>query len=137
MAQLVCDKNNQNGYIVIYSVIIISAIVMGIIFSSSWISLNSIKSGKALADSRQSKAMVSACAEAALQNIRDDINYSASGNLNIGGNSCSYTVFNQGGENRIIQAESSVLNSVSKIKILIDQINPKINITSWQEVNDF
>jgi len=137
MVQLVCDKNNQNGYIVIYSIVIISAIVMGIIFSSSWISLNSIKSGRVLANSKQSKAMASACAETALQSIRDNINYSGSANLTINSNDCSYTVINQGVENRLIQAQASISGSVSKIEILINQINSQINISSWQEVSGF
>jgi len=136
MAQLACD-NNRKGYIVIYSVIIISAIVMSIIFSSSWISLNSIKSGRVLVNSKQSKVMANACAEIALQNIRDDINYSGSANLTINGNSCSYTVVNQGAENKLIQSQSSISDNISKIEILIDQINPQINISSWQEVVDF
>lgn len=136
MVQLACDKDNQNGYIVIYSVIIIGAIVMGIIFSSSWVSLNSVKSSKILTDSKQSKAMVDACAETALQNIRDNINYSGSGSLTINGNDCSYTVVNQGGENRLIQAQASVYDNISKIEILIDQLNPQINVVSWQEVAD-
>lgn len=136
MAQPACD-NNQKGYVVIYSVIITGAIVMGIIFSGSWISVNSIKSSRVLADSKQSKAMADACAETALQKIRDDVNYSGSGNLNIGVNACSYTVFNQGTENRLIQASASVDGSISKIKILIDTINPRINVISWQEAADF
>ena len=137
MAQLAYDKNNQDGYIVIYSVVIISAIVLTIIFSVSWISLSSIKSSHVLINSKQSKAMANACAETALQNIRNDINYSGSDNLTINGNSCSYEVFNQGGKDRIIQAESSVSDNISKIKILIDKINPQINILSWQEISNF
>lgn len=136
MAQPACD-NNQKGYVVIYSVIIIGAIVMGIIFSGSWISVNSIKSSRVLADSKQSKAMADACAETALQKIRDDVNYSGSGNLSIDGNNCSYEIFSQDEENRIIQAESFISNSVSRIKILVDRINPRINIISWQEAADF
>ncbi|NQV00818.1 MAG: hypothetical protein HQ537_01735 [Parcubacteria group bacterium] len=133
MAQLVYDKNNQKGYVVIYSIIIISAIVMGIIFSSSWVSLNSVKSSRVLADSKQSKALASACAETALQDIRDNVNYSGSGSLTINGNNCSYIIINQGGENRLIQNWASISDSISKIEILIDQINPQINISSWQE----
>lgn len=129
-------KNNQ-GYIVIYSIIIVSAIVTAIIFSTSWISLVSVKTSHILADSKQGKALANACAETALQNIRNDINFNSSGNLTTNRNNCSYTVFNQGGTNRLIEVESSVFGSVSKIKILTDQINPKINITSWQEVADF
>ncbi len=110
---------------------------MGIIFSSSWISLNLIKSSGILVDSKQSKAMAGVCAETVLQKIRDDVNYNGSGNLNINENNCSYIVSNQGGDNRIIQAEGSVSGSVSKVKILVDQINPQINISFWQEVDDF
>jgi len=127
----------ENGFITLLSIIMVSAVGLSVILAISSAGINSIKTSRDLYKSNQAKALANACAEIALQNIRDDISYNGSGNLNIGGNNCSYAVFNQGGENRIIQAESSVSDSVSKIKILIDQINPKINTFLWQEVGDF
>ena len=86
--------------------------------------------------SNQAKALANACAEEALQQIRDSTPFTGTGNLTLGQGSCNYTVTSGGGQNRTIASTGTVGSIVRKVKTTIDKINPGINITSWQEVAD-
>jgi len=63
--------------------------------------------------------------------------FTGSGNLAFSQGSCSYTVTNQGGQNRTIILSGTVGTIIRKVKIIINKINPLIILTSWQEVNNF
>ncbi|MDP3973694.1 MAG: hypothetical protein Q8P92_02565 [Candidatus Daviesbacteria bacterium] len=136
MKQQPYDKKNQKGYIVLITVLVIGAIGVAIAVSVLWLGLGSSKSSFSQEQSNQAKALVNACSEEALQQIRDSIPFTGTGNLTLGQGTCTYTVTNDGGTNRTITATGTVGTIVRKVKITIDTINPKINITSWQEAAD-
>lgn len=50
---------------------------------------------------------------------------------------CYYNVLDLGGENREIRAISFVEDVIRKVSIVVDDIRPKVNVVSWQEVPDF
>lgn len=136
MKQQVDVNNHQKGYIVLITVLVIGAIGVAIAVSVIWLGLGGSKSSFALEQSNQAKALANACAEEALQQIRDSIPFTGTGNLTLGQGTCTYTVINDGAQNRTITASGAVGTVVRKVKITIDKINPNINITSWQEVAD-
>jgi len=81
--------------------------------------------------------LTDACAEEALQQIHDSNPFTGSGSLSIGQGTCSYTVTNTGGQGRSVIASGTVGTTVRRVQITIDQVNPAINVTSWQEVVSF
>jgi hypothetical protein len=87
--------------------------------------------------SYQAKALADACAEEALQQIRDSAPFTGSGTLTVGQGTCTYTVTSQGGPNRTIISTGTVSTMTRRERVIIDQINPTINVTSWQELADF
>lgn len=126
-----------NGYITLISVLIAGAVVLLIVTTTLLVGATISKSSLTLENSNQAKALVDACAEEALQQIRDSVNYSGGDTVTFGNGSCTYNVINNGGQNRSIEAEGNV-NSISrKVKIDLDNINPEINITYWQDVDNF
>ena len=82
-------------------------------------------------------ALTNACAEEALQQIRDSTPFTGSGNLTLGQGACSYTVTSQGAQNRTITASGTVGTIIRKVKVIINKINPQITVTSWQEMDNF
>jgi len=134
--QKLIKKGFKKGYITLIAVIIVLAAASVIAISLILLGIGFSRSSSTLEKSNQAKAIVNACAEKALQQIRDDPLYSGSGNLNLGLGSCNYAVLMQSNENRQITASGSVGTIIRKLKINIDQINPSIRITSWQEVAD-
>ena len=115
----------------------IGAVGVAIAVSVIWLGLGSSKSSFTLEQGSQTKALANACSEEALQQIRDSTPFTGTGNLTLGQGTCNYTVTSQGGQNRTATASGTVGTIVRKVKILIDAINPDINVTSWQEVADF
>lgn len=125
------------GYITLISVLILSAVGTVIVVAILVLGSGSVRSGLALEQSVQAKALANACAEEALQQISDSIPFTGSGGLSLGQGTCSYTVASQGGQNRTVEASGTVDSVVRKVAITIDQIAPSISIVSWQEVDDF
>lgn len=136
LVQPACDSA-QKGYIVLLATLIV--VVVGLAITSSFIllGLDFSRTVFSLEQSNQAKALANACAEEALLQVRNNTNYSGSGNLILSRGTCTYTVINQGGENRTINSSGIVGTLYRKVKITINQINPKITILSWQEVADF
>lgn len=130
--------HRQNkGYVTLLSVLIVGALGTAVATTLIILGLGSSRTSFTLAESSQARAFSNACAEEALESIREVPGFSGSGGLTFSQGTCSFTVVSTGGENREIKASSTVGRVVRKVKIILDRITPKINVTSWQEVADF
>lgn len=142
MAQQLCAKQKgspraESGYIALVTVLVTGAVGVAIAVSLLLLGLGSSRTSFSLEQSSQAKALANACAEEALQQIRDSTPFTGTGSLTLGQGTCSYTVTSQEGQNRTITSTSIVGTIVRKVKIIIDKITPRINITYWQEVADY
>lgn len=126
----------KNGFITLLSVLVVGAVGVAITLSLLLLGVGNSRTGFAIEQSNQAKALANACAEEALQQIRDSTPFTGSGSLTLGQGTCAYTVTSQGGQNRTITASGTVGTIVRKAKIIINKINPTITLTSWQEVSD-
>ncbi len=130
-------SNVQSGFATLVSILIVGAIGLAIAISLILLGLSSSRTSFARVQSFQAKALADACAEEALQQIHDSTSYTGSGSLTLGQGSCSYNVTSLGGQNRAITATGAVGSMTRRVSIVIDQINPAMHATSWQEVADF
>lgn len=128
--------NNSNGYITLISILIVGAVGVAITLSIILLGVGSSRTSFAVEQSNQAKSLTNACTEEALQQIRDSTPFIGSGDLALGQGTCMYAVTSQGGQNRTITASGTVGTIVRKVKIIIDKINPAIQVVSWQEVAD-
>ncbi|MCR4328496.1 MAG: hypothetical protein NUV53_03180 [Patescibacteria group bacterium] len=128
---------HRQGYITLISVLVVGAVGIAITISLILLGLSSSRTSFAVEQSNQAKALVNACVEEGMQQIRDATSFTGSGSLTLGQGVCSYTVTSQGGQNRTIVASSTVGTIIRKTKVIIDKINPTIQVVSWQEVSDF
>jgi len=124
----------MRGYIGLISVLFVGAVGTVIATTVILLGLASSRSSFAVVQSNQAKAAANACAEEALQRIRDFVPFSGSGTLTLASGSCNYSVTKGTGHNRTVAAAGFVGSVVRRVGITIDTINPAINITSWQEV---
>ncbi|MFH1838113.1 MAG: hypothetical protein ABH808_01280 [Candidatus Kuenenbacteria bacterium] len=122
--------NNKKGYITLISVLVVGAIGIAITLSIILLGLGSSRTSFAIEQSNQAKGLTNACAEEALQQIRDSTPFTGNGNLTLGQGICSYTVTTQGGQNRTIISQGTVGTIIRKVKIIIDKINPAIQVVS-------
>lgn len=120
------------------SVLIVGAMGAAIVLAlfSSGIGLS--RSSVSLERARKARIFADACAEEALERIRDFTPFAGSSALSFSGQgSCGYSVANQGGQMRLITASGTADTMVRKVRVAIDKISPQINTVSWQEVADF
>jgi len=127
----------HNGFILLMSVLIMAATAVSITVALLLLGTNSSRTSFARAESLRARALADACAEEALQQIHDSSLFAGTDSLILGHGSCDYTVTILTGENRTVNAIGTVGDIVRKVDISLDDINPNINITSWQEVSDF
>ena len=123
----------NRGYITLISVLVVGAVGIAIATSLLLLGVGSSRTSFALEQSNQAKALTNACAEEALQLISGSVSYTGSGNLTLGQGTCTYTVTNQGAQNRTITASGTVGTVVRKLTIIINKIKPSIVVVSWQE----
>jgi hypothetical protein len=124
----------NNGFIALVTVLIIFAIVLLVGLSISLLSINEAQMGLKKSQSSQAYYLANLCAEDALMKLKEDINYSGNETIEIEGGSCQILPI----EGKwTIKTISNFQNQVKKIKIIISQVNPKMIISSWQEVADF
>lgn len=131
------SRSRNGGYVTLLSVLVVGAVGVTIATSLLLLGLGASRSSFAVEQSDQAKALANACAEEAMQQIRDSMPFTGSNDLSLGQGDCSYTVTSQGGQDRTVTATGEVGTVVRKVKIIIDQINPTIQVVSWQEVADF
>lgn len=129
--------NTQSGYIALISVLVVGAVGMSITVSLLLLGVQSTNTTLVTQQHTYAKALADACAEEALQEIRDSTSFTGSGNITLGQGTCSYTVTDQGGQNRTVTASGEVGAITRKVEVIIDSINPTIEIVSWEEAADF
>jgi nitrate/TMAO reductase-like tetraheme cytochrome c subunit len=124
----------NNGFIALVTVLIIFAIVLLVGLSIGLLSINEAQMGLRKSQSSQAYYLANLCAEDALMKLKENINYSGNETIETESGSCQILPI----EGKwTIKTISNFQNQVKKIKIIISQVNPKMIISSWQEVADF
>lgn len=131
-------KKEVNGFVILTGVIVIGAIAIVVAVSLILIGLGLSRTSFANEQSAQAKGLADACAEYALNQLRNDSNYAGDEILSIGPGSCYIRpVLGSGNTNRTVETIGTVGPITRKVKIQVLRIKPKIEITAWQEVADF
>jgi hypothetical protein len=134
---MVSNKNTKSGgYVVLLTVFVVGAVALSIAVTLLFSGVDLARNATLKEQSKQARALADACAEEALEQIRESQTFTGYGTLTLSTGSCGYSVTNLGGQNRQIAASSTVESAIRKVKLLIDQVKPTINVTSWQEVVD-
>jgi len=127
------SQHYKQGFSTLYIVIILGSVSLGLVLMMTTSSFWSVKSGIIVKNDSQSKALANACAEVALEIIRESNNFVGVGNVTINTSNCIYNVINTGGLNRSIEITSIVSDTHNRLLITTNSFNP-IEISSWQEV---
>jgi len=124
----------QKGFIALTTVLLVLVITLVVGIS---VGLGSIIEMQASLQKNQSSAsyyLANLCAEEALMKLKEDINYAGNEIINMVNGNCSILPV-EGQWTIKISADSA--NQIRKIKIVVGQVNPKMLISSWEEVADF
>lgn len=115
------------------SVLILGAVGLSVSLYIILFSLAASKNSLSLSQSVQARTLATACAESALEKIRETSSYTGTTNMSLGNGTCSYTVSNTGGETRTITVVATVASTVRRISLAVTAITPVITTGSWQE----
>lgn len=130
-------NTRHSGYIALVSVLVVGAVGTAITLSLIFLGIGASRTSFAYEQSNQAKGLANLCAEEAMQQIRDSALFIGSDTFALGMGTCSYTVTSQGSENRTIIVSGTVGTIIRKIRVIIDRIDPTIQVVSWQEIADF
>ncbi|MFZ4631709.1 MAG: hypothetical protein ACOYL8_00705 [Patescibacteria group bacterium] len=134
--KLLFKSREEKGYITLISVIIIGAVIFSIVLFMLTSGIDATKSSLIYTNSFRAKFLADACAEEALQQVRDNTSFTGSNTITLSGGTCFYSVTNTGASTRTIDATSTILSDTKKVRIFISAISPKIIISSWSDVAD-
>ena len=133
---MISIRVRQEGYVALLAVLIVGAVALTISLSLLTSGTDSQRTALALQRSVQARGLADACAEEALQQIYNSASFTGTNPLTMGQGSCSYTVTNSGGSNRVIDSAGTVSGVVRKVKVYVTITASSLSVTSWQEVAD-
>lgn len=123
----------KHGFSTLFIVIILGAITLSIVFALSTGSAWSIRGSIDTKNSNKAKALVNACAEVALERIRENNAYTGTDSVALDGNTCTYIVSNTGGTTRSLLVSGLVSGVTRKLNITTGTFNPLV-VSSWREI---
>lgn len=124
----------NRGFIALVTILIISAVALLVCLSISFFSLGEAQMSLQKNQSSQAHYLANLCAEEALMKLKEDINYQGNEVFIFEQGSCQILSI-EGSWTIKVLADCS--NQIKKLKIVVSQVNPKTEISSWQEVPDF
>lgn len=127
------EMGMAKGFSTLLIVILLGGVALTLTLTLSTSSLWSIRGSIDSKTSNITKSLVNACAEVALETMRENNSYIGTSNVALSGNSCSYTVTNTGDTTRTVTVSGTVSGITRKLSITTSSFNP-IVIASWQEV---
>lgn len=134
------SKNSPNsfsheGLIAFTSLLIISAVALGISVSIVLLGIGEAGSSLAYKKGQETLKIAEACAEEALLRLRDNVTYSG-GTLNVGDGSCTMSISGSGSI-RTIDIVATITGPprfVKSIRVTARRLGNSISITGWNEV---
>ena len=134
---MLISDGKPKGYITLISLIVVGAVATAVTLSLILLGLGSSRSSLSNQQGSSANWLAHACAEEALQEIRNNSNYSGNDSMAFSTGSCSYTVTQGRGEERSIQAVGNEGSVTRRVEVSVSGIEPEIIINLWQEVADF
>lgn len=126
------------GFVTLMSVLIIGTVATSIAIFLILMGTDVYRTTANLGDSALAKTLADACAEKALNSLKDDINYAGNETVTFNKGSCIILpIINQESQTPTIESSATVSSTIRKVKVIASQITPQVEIQSWQEVADF
>lgn len=132
------------GFVTLLTAVAVAAIGIAILAAFLLIGGNATNTTQVLKSSIEAQSFASACAEEALLQIREGIQYSGSDSLDFPGGECSFDVTPAESES-VVESTGSSQEAVRRVRatvqwtLEVDESGTTTRITNvdWQEVPDF
>ncbi len=131
------EGKSQDGFVALVSTIIISAVTLLLIAGAFTISVIEIEKSDARFGSETARAWVNFCAEEALQEIRDNSEYTGSEEFEEEADYGCFFIVSGDFPQKIVQSMGFYSDYTKRIEIKVSDYNPLLVIDSWEEVTEF
>lgn len=129
---------NQQGYVVLISLLIVSVVGLAIASSLMAISISGSRSSLERDQATAARYLADACAEYAISQLLDDNTYAGNEVRTLGDGTCTVRpVLGSGNTNRTVEILGTVDTTVRKIRVEIASLTPSVALTSWRDIIDF
>lgn len=126
------------AYVALFTVILVGVIGISVATSLLLLGLDFWRTSFSSQQSDQARAYADACAEVALNRIRENINYSGNDTITFpNGNCIIRPVIGSGTETPAVETQAQVGESIRKIQVVLNSVRPQIEIYQWLEVPEF
>jgi len=117
------------------SMLIISAIALGIAVSVSLLGVDEVKSSADFKNGQLALLVSKSCVEEALFRLKDDSSYGG-GTLNVGNGACNINVSGTGEDRTILVVGqiSSVSDYTKQVQVITKLSGDAVNVISWSEI---
>lgn len=130
--------HKRKGYIALMTMIVVTAVAILIVSAQAYVSITQGMNSLLYSNYLEAGALGSSCADDALLKLKNDHDYAGNETISLGHGQCQiYPIQNLGGEAREIRITASVNDTMKKIRIRTNVIDPNITFDSWEEVADF
>ena len=128
----------QQGFIALTSVLILSAIFLSLSIVIATHAISGSRVNISQYASNKAQILAESCVEYALSELQRSETYSGNEAVQIGDESCDILpIGGSGNSNRTIQTESTVLDHTYRLEVVVAEIDPDVQITSWEPVINF
>ena len=124
----------MRGFVALITVFIIISVALLISLGFGFLSIGEVNMGFKKTQSSQAYFLANLCAEQALMKLKENVNYAGNETINTDNGNCQ--ILQIEGQ-WIIKTIGNTQNNIKKMRISVSQVNPKMIISSWQEVADF
>lgn len=131
-------RKQQDGYVLLISVLVLSAASLALAIAGITLGLNFTTSSSLYRQARAATAMAHTCGEQALEKLKENANYTGPETLTFpGSETCTVVSVTGSGAVRTIKSQGSAQGAVARVQIEVSQVSPQIIVSSWKELADF
>jgi len=128
-------KNKKTGFAAMTAVLILGIVATVLLPSILLINTDNIRVEMAVSSSGKALNLANACAETALNKLRNNSSYTGNETITYSIGNCQILTFVGSSPNYTIRTRSTINNYTKKIQVITSQITPVIIVTSWQETD--
>lgn len=131
-------KNYTQGFIALTTALVLSAVFLSVGISAARLAVSGGQETTSAYSSDKAQIMAESCAEYALFQLQESVDYLGGETIQIGNETCDILlVGGSGNTDRVIQVESTVSEFTRHVEVVVAVVFPEIKISSFMTVVDF
>lgn len=129
------NKNKKFGFAALTGVVILGITASVLLPSILLINTDNVRTEIAVSNSGVALNLANACAESALNDLRNNNSYTGNETLTYPNGSCQILNISGFSPNFTIRTRSTIAGYTKEVEVITSQVTPVILVSSWQETD--